>query len=178
MEQRTTVIQKAADLISQYDHFLTAVKERAASFSANAASVNRCIEADFQALHVMLEQRRKVLLAQVQEEMTASRDSDIHELEARQRNMHSSLQQLEQLAMLSEDNKCYQQLLNELTEAKQKLKETSDKFQMKFEGFLKPLASKIANYGQVVSGRGRSGKRYHSCVVISFHCMYTILLPA
>ena len=165
MEQRATVIQKAADLISQYDHFLTAVKERAASFSANAASVNHSIEADFEALHVMLEQRKKVLLAQVQEEMTASRENDILELEAKQRKMHSSLQQLQQLVvqgLLSEDNECYQQLLAELTEAKQKLKETSDKFQIKFEGFLKPLAGKIANYARVVSGRGNRGKVNHS----------------
>lgn len=162
MEHRTTVIQKAADLVSQYDHFFAAVKERAASFSGYATSVNRSIEADFEALRVMLEHRKNVLLAEVREEMTASRENDILELEAKQRNMHSSLQQLQQLGvrgLLSEDNKCYQQLLNELSEAKQKLKETSEKFQIKFEGFLKPLASKIANYGQVVSGgvnRGRS----------------------
>ena len=162
MEQRTTVIQKSSDLISQYDHFLAAVKERAASFLGNAAGVNRSIEADFEALHVMLEQRKKVLLAQVQEEMTASRENDIIELEAKQRKMHSSLKQLQQLAvsqgLLSEDNECYQHLLAELTEAKQKLKETSDMFQIKFEGFLKPLAGKIANYGQVVSGRGKRGR--------------------
>ena len=72
--------------------------------------------------------------------------------------MHSLLQQLQQLAvqgLLTEDNKCYQQLLNELSEAKQKLKETSDKFQIKFEGFMKPLVTKIASYGQVVSGCGK-----------------------
>lgn len=161
MEQKVTVVQKASDLISQYDHFLAAVKERAASFSSNAASLNHSIEADFEALHVMLEQRKNVLLAQVQEEMTASRENDILELEAKQRKMHSSLQQLRQLAvsqgLLSADNECYQHLLAELTEAKQKLKETSDKFQIKFEGFLKPLAGKIANYGQVVSGHGKRG---------------------
>ena len=75
--------------------------------------------------------------------------------------MRYSLQQLQQLAVqgsLSEDNKCYQQLLTELSEAKQKLKDTSDKFQIKFEGCLRPMASKIANYGEVVSGRGRKGR--------------------
>lgn len=160
MEYKTTVIQKAEDLVSQYDHFFATVKERAASYYGNAASVSRSIEADFEALRIMLEQRRNALLAEVQEEITASRGSDIFELEAKQRNMHSSLQQLQQLAaqgLLAEDNRCYQQLLNELSEAKQKLKETSDKFQIKFEGFLKPVASKVANYGQVVCGCERRG---------------------
>ena len=157
---RATVIQKAVDLVAQYDRFVATVKERAASFSGNATGVNHSIEADFEALHVMLEQRKNVLLAEVQEEMVSSRENDIIELETKQRNIHSSLQQLRQLAIqksLSDDNKCYQQLLAELTEAKQKLKETSDKFQIKFEAFLKPLANKIANYGQVVCGRGKKG---------------------
>ena len=158
MEYGATVIQKAADLVSQYDHFFAAVKERATSFTGNATSVNRSIEADFEAVRVMLEQRKNVLLSEVRNEVNASRESNIFELEAKQRNMHSLLQQLQQLAvqgLLTEDNKCYQQLLNELSEAKQKLKETSDKFQIKFEGFMKPLATKIASYGQVVSGCGK-----------------------
>ena len=160
MERRATVIQKAVDLVAQYDHFVATVKERAASFSGNAAGVNYSIEAEFEALHAMLEQRKNDLLAEVQEEMISSRENDIIELETQQRIIHSSLQQLRQLAIqksLSDDNKCYQQLLAELTEAKKKLKETSDKFQIKFEGFLKPLANKIANYGEVVSGRGKKG---------------------
>lgn len=161
MEHRTTVIQKATDLIYQYDHFFAAVQERAASFSRSTASVEQSIEEDFEALHVMLEQRKNVLLAEVQEELNASRENDMFELEAKQRNMHSSLQQLQQLAvqgLLSEDNECYQKLLNELSEAKLKLKETSDQFQIKFEGFLKPLASTITSYGQVVCGRDKRGR--------------------
>ena len=168
MEYNTTVIQKAEDLVSQYDHFFATVKERAASFYSNAASVSRLIEADFEALRIMLEQRRNALLAKVQGEITASRGSDIFELEVKQRNMHSSLQQLQQLAvegLLSEDNRCYQQLLSELSEAKQKLKETSDKLQIKFEGFLKPVASKVANYGQVVCGCERRGRSEASLCV-------------
>lgn len=157
----TTVIQKAADLVSQYEHFFSAVKERAASFSGNASSVKRSIKADFEALYVMLEHRKDALLAVVQDKMTTSRENDIFELEARQRHIRSTLQQLQQLAvqgLLTEDDKHYQQLLTELNGAKQKLKETSDKFQIKFEGCLKPLASKIANYGEVVSGCGMAGR--------------------
>ena len=59
MEYGATVIQKAADLVSQYssqyDHFFAAVKERATSFTGNSTSVNRSIEADFEAVRVMLE---------------------------------------------------------------------------------------------------------------------------
>jgi len=155
------VVQKAEDLVSQYEHFFAALKHRAASFSGNATAVSRSIEADFETLHVMLEQRKNILLAKVQDEVAASRENDILELEATQRNIRYSLQQLQRLAVqgsLSEDNKCYQQLLTELSEAKQKLKDTSDKFQIKFEGCLRPMASKIANYGEVVSGRGRKGR--------------------
>jgi len=156
-----TVVQKAADLVSQYEHFFAALKERAASFSGNATSVSHSIEADFETLHVMLEQRKNILLAELQNEVAATRENDIFELEATQRNMRYSLQQLQQLAVqgsLSEDNKCYQQLLTELNEVKQKLKDTSDKFQIKFEGCFRPIASKIANYGEVVSGRGKKGR--------------------
>lgn len=167
MEHKVTVYQKAEDLVSQYDHFFAAVKERAASFSGNAASVNYSIEADFEALHVMLEQRKNVLLAKVQEEVAATRECDtLLELEAKQRNLHYSLQQLQQLTvqgLLSEDNNCYQRLLTELSEAKQNLKETSDKFQIKYEAWLKPLANKIANYGEVVSGCGKRGKE---CIIL------------
>ena len=161
MEYGTATLQKAADLVSQYDHFFAAVKERATSFTVNAASVNRSIETDFEALRVMLERRKNLLRSEVREEINASRENDIFELEVKQRNMHSSLQQLQKLAVqgtLSEDNKYYQQLLSDLSEAKHKLKETSDKFQIKYEGNTKPLATKIANYGQVVSGRGRAGR--------------------
>lgn len=160
MEYGTAIIQKTADLVSQYDHFFAAVKERATSFTGNATSVNRSIEADFETLRVMLEQRKNVLLSEVREEVNTSRENDIFELEAKQRDMHLSLQRLQQLAvhsLLTEDNKYYQQLLNELSEAKQKLKETSDKFQIKFEGFMKPLATKISSYGQVVTGCGNRG---------------------
>ena len=179
MEYGTAALQKAADLVSQYDHFFAAVNGRATSFTSNVASVTRSIEADFEALRVMLERRKNMLLREVQEEINASRENnDIMELKMKQRNMHWSLQQLQKLAVqgsLTEDNKCYQQLLSELSEAKHKLKETSDKFQIKYEGYTKPLATKIASYGQVVSGRGRAGRS--KAIQVLVYVLYHILNP-
>lgn len=150
-------MQKAADLVAQYEHFFFTLKERAAAFSSQLATVSRSVEKDFETLHVALEQRKNVLLAEIQEEMSAPKDSDLSELSDRQDKMRSLLQQLQQLTvqgLLSEDAQCYRELLTEVNQAKQKLKETSDKYQLKFEGSLSPLVTKIASYGEIVSGLG------------------------
>jgi len=125
-------------LVAQYENFFIALKERAgASFSDQAAAVGRSVEKDFQILRVVLEQREGVLQSEIQELNVPKTDTDLLELaEEKQRKMRTLLQQLQQLAIqgsLSEDTECYQELLTELNEAKQKLKDTSDKYQMKFE---------------------------------------------
>jgi len=146
-------VQKATDLVAQYEHFFVTLKERAALFSSQAAAVGRSVEKDFEILRVTLEQRKNALLAEIQEEINTPKDRDMLELSDRQRKMHTLLQQLQQ-GSLSEDSRCYHRLLAELNLAKQKLKETSDKYQLKFESSLTPLLTKIANYGEIVSGLG------------------------
>ena len=146
-------VQKATDLVAQYEHFFVTLKERAALFSGQAATVGRNVEKDFETLRVALEQRKNVLLAEIQEEINVPKDTDMLELNNRQSKMHTLLQQLKEGSQ-SEDSQCYLELLAELNLAKKKLKETSDKYQLKFESSLVPLVTKIASYGEIVSGLG------------------------
>jgi len=165
MEGTGVSVQMASDLVAQYEHFLVTLKERAALFSGQAATVGRRVEKDFEILQVALEQRKNVLLAKIQKEIDVPRDMDMLELTDRQSKMHSLLQQLQKLAIqgsLSADSQCYRELLAELNVAKQKLKETSEKYQLKFESSLASLVTMIASYGEIVSGLG--GERTLMCV--------------
>ena len=131
MNREISTVQKATDLVAQYENFLIALKERAASFSSLTATVGCNVEKDFEILHAALEQRKGLLLSEMQGVSMPKADINLLELEEKQRKMRTLLQQLQQLAIqgsLSEDTECYRELLKELSEAKQKLKDTSDKY--------------------------------------------------
>lgn len=131
MNREISTVQKATDLVAQYENFLIALKERTASFSSLTANVGCSVEKDFEILHAALEQRKGLLLSEMQGVNMPKADINLLELEEKQRKMRTLLQQLQQLAIqgsLSEDTECYRELLKELSEAKQKLKDTSDKY--------------------------------------------------
>jgi len=150
-------VQKVTNSITEYEQFFDALKEKAASFSGQAEMVICSVEKDFETLHAALDQRKNVLLTKIKEELSTPKTTDVVELSDRLRKMRALLRQLEQLAIqgsLSEDMQCYRDLIVELNQAKQKLKETSNKYQLKFESSLGPLVTEIATYGEIVSGFG------------------------
>ena len=146
MEVGESADQTAASLVVQCKEFFDSLKEKSASFSELAVMVRQSVEKEFKSLICALEDRKNVLLAKITE-ISCHRDQDLSEL---RHKLQTLLQQSQQLP---EDSHYCQELLTELEHAKKKLKETTDKHQMKFKSSLAPLVASISCYGEIICGK-------------------------
>ena len=145
----------AAKLVVQCEEFFDLLKEKSTSFSEQAVTVSQSVEKEFESLICALEDKKNALLAKITE-INSHRDQDMSELSDRQRKIQTLLQQSQQLGIqgeLPEDSHYYRELLTELEQAKQKLQETTDKYQMKFKSSLAPLAASITGCGEIIHGK-------------------------